>query len=37
VLGTYGAGYLLLSRLSGVEEVEALVGGLKRRLTKPPK
>jgi putative peptidoglycan lipid II flippase len=32
VLGTYGGGYLLLSRLAGVEEVEALVGGLKRRL-----
>ncbi|HEV8578767.1 MAG TPA: murein biosynthesis integral membrane protein MurJ [Thermoanaerobaculia bacterium] len=34
VLGTYGAGYLLLSRLAGVEEVEAFVSGFKRRLTK---
>jgi putative peptidoglycan lipid II flippase len=32
VLGLYGAGYLLVSRLAGVEEVEALMGGLKRRL-----
>jgi len=34
VLGTYGAGYLLLARLAGVEEVAAFVGGVKRRLTK---
>ena len=34
VLGTYGCSYLLLSRLAGVEEVEAFVGGLKRRLTR---
>ncbi len=34
VLGTYGAGYLLLSRLAGVEEVEAFLGGLRRRLTR---
>ncbi|HEY7214015.1 MAG TPA: lipid II flippase MurJ, partial [Thermoanaerobaculia bacterium] len=34
VLGTYGVGYLLLSRLAGIEEVEAFVGGLKRRLSR---
>ncbi len=34
VLGTYGAGYLLLARLAGIEEVEAFVGGLKRRLSR---
>jgi len=32
VLGTYGLAYLLLCRLAGVEEVEAFVGGLRRRL-----
>jgi putative peptidoglycan lipid II flippase len=34
VLSTYGAGYLLLSRLAGIEEVEAFMGGLRRRLTR---
>jgi putative peptidoglycan lipid II flippase len=32
VLGTYGVSYLALARLAGVEEVEAFVGGLRRRL-----
>ena len=32
VLGTYGLTYLLLCRLAGIEEVEAFVGGLRRRL-----
>ncbi len=32
VLGTYGAAYLTLARLAGVEEVEAFIGGLRRRL-----
>src|SRR5215203_2220155 len=32
VLGAYGVSYLLVARLAGVEEVEAFVGGLKRRL-----
>jgi putative peptidoglycan lipid II flippase len=32
VLGTYGVAYLALARLAGVEEVEAFVGGLRRRL-----
>jgi putative peptidoglycan lipid II flippase len=32
VVGTFGAGYLLLARLSGMEEMEAWTGGLRRRL-----
>jgi putative peptidoglycan lipid II flippase len=32
VLGTYGVAYLALARLAGVEELEAFVGGLRRRL-----
>jgi putative peptidoglycan lipid II flippase len=32
VLGTYGLSYLGLARLAGVEEVEAFVSGLRRRL-----
>lgn len=32
VAGTFGAGYLLLARLSGMEELEAWTGGLRRRL-----
>ncbi len=32
VLGTYGLTYLLICRLAGVEEVEAFVSGLRRRL-----
>jgi putative peptidoglycan lipid II flippase len=32
VLGAYGVAYLALARLAGVEEVEAFVGGLRRRL-----
>ncbi len=32
VLGVYGLVYLLAARLAGVEEVEAFVGGLRRRL-----
>jgi putative peptidoglycan lipid II flippase len=32
VLGTYGVSYLILARLAGVEEVDAFVGGLRRRL-----
>ncbi len=32
VVGTFGAGYLLLAKLSGMEELEALTGGLRRRL-----
>jgi putative peptidoglycan lipid II flippase len=32
VLGTYGAAYLLLSRLTGVAEADAFLGGLRRRL-----
>ena len=32
VIGTFGAGYLLLARLSGMEELEAWTGGLRRRL-----
>jgi putative peptidoglycan lipid II flippase len=32
VLGVYGVSYLLAARLAGVEEVEAFVGGLRRRL-----
>ncbi|HEV2853633.1 MAG TPA: murein biosynthesis integral membrane protein MurJ [Thermoanaerobaculia bacterium] len=32
VLGAYGVSYLAIARLAGVEEVEAFVGGLRRRL-----
>ena len=32
VLGTYGAAYLLVSRLTGVAEADAFLGGLRRRL-----
>jgi hypothetical protein len=32
VLGTYGASYLALAHLAGVEELEAFVSGLRRRL-----
>jgi putative peptidoglycan lipid II flippase len=32
VLGLYGLAYLLAARLAGVEEVEAFLGGLRRRL-----
>jgi hypothetical protein len=32
VLGVYGLAYLLAARLAGVEEVEAFLGGLRRRL-----
>lgn len=32
VLGTYGLAYLALAKLAGIEEVEAFVGGLRRRL-----
>jgi len=32
VLGVYGVSYLVTARLAGVEEVEAFVGGLRRRL-----
>jgi putative peptidoglycan lipid II flippase len=35
VLGIYGGGYLLLSRLAGVEEVAAIMSGLKGRLRRP--
>jgi putative peptidoglycan lipid II flippase len=35
VVGTFGAGYLLLARLSGMEEMEAWTGGLRRRLRRP--
>lgn len=34
VLGAYGLAYLLAARLAGVEEVEAFLGGLRRRLGK---
>jgi putative peptidoglycan lipid II flippase len=32
VLGTYGLAYLALAKLAGIEEVEAFVGGIRRRL-----
>jgi putative peptidoglycan lipid II flippase len=34
VLGPYGLAYLALAKLAGIEEVEAFVGGLRRRLTR---